>query len=73
MKYLFNTYDPKLPLKDGPGNFAYTENELNDYQKQRETWLQGKVIGLPMPTEKYTQEELVSMGMVGVYLTEEGE
>lgn len=69
MKYLSNTYSPKL--SDAPNYIFRRMHETPKEAWQNYlSWLDNKIIGRPQATEKYTVEQLEEMGMVGVYIPE---
>lgn len=66
MKFLSNTYNPKL--EDAKEHVVTREGETQTQAWQRhQQWLKGKAIGKPQATQKYTVSELEEMDMVGVY------
>jgi hypothetical protein len=59
LKWLSNTYDPARPESKTRVIGDPTEHAF---------WLEGKIIGDPVPTEWFTVAELRAMHMVGVYV-----
>jgi len=66
MRFLSNTYDPRLP--DAKNQVSCKIGETHDLAwKRKLEWLAGKVISDPQPTSCHTVAELKAMGMVGIY------
>lgn len=66
MKFLTNIYDPNLPDAKSSIATRLHQTRMQAWQEQ-EQWLDGKVIGKPQSTSRYTVKELEEIGMVGVY------
>ena len=66
MKWLSNTYNPNNKDAKNHVGRSFDETQEQAWINHRK-WLEGKIIGDPMPSEAYTVEQLKEMGMVGVY------
>ena len=62
LKWITNVYDLEI-----------RPEYVNAYNKNHKSWLKDKIIGEPKASEKYTVEQLKEMGLVGVYVKEEGD
>ena len=52
---------------------TYVPNDGREDPERHRQWLKDKIIGEPKASEKYTVEQLKEMGLVGVYVKEEGD
>ena len=69
MRYLTNMYDPGK--EDAQVYIVCSPGEtVEQAWKHQQEYLKGKIIGAPQATASYTVEELVGMGIVGVYAPE---
>jgi hypothetical protein len=68
MKWITNTYNPKLP--DAKYNLVMEYYSPKDHEfafRRHLEWLKDKIIGDPQATATHTVEELKKMNLVGVY------
>ena len=69
LKWVSNTINPANPDADSYVAARFDQSQA-DAIREYKCWLNGKVIGLPHATERFTVEELLKMDVVGVYLRE---
>ena len=73
LRWISNTYDPNMPNWERTVLSGFNETQ-DDAVRHHKKWLEDKVIGEPMPSDKYTVEQMKSEGLVGVYVVvEDGE
>lgn len=71
MKWLTNIDDHRKP--NAKHLFSYssqacTNPQLREIEWQEHlNWVNKHIIGLPQASEKYNQQQLVDMGMIGIY------
>ncbi|NIQ78509.1 MAG: AAA family ATPase, partial [Anaerolineae bacterium] len=72
MKFITNMSKSEATLDPSCPTLGYDAMEqgitIQELLKQREEWMKGKVIGSPQATEQYTVDQLLKMGLVGIYI-----
>lgn len=72
MIFLTNTHDP-ADVEAAKRSLVLSFEEWQDPDGRERCWqnhlkwLEGKIVGDPQPSEKYTVEQMKEMGLVGVY------
>ena len=76
MQHLSNIFDPRKPkTRQRFCGYSYEEwlegyTGIDRAWQRHLDWVNENVIGPPSATEKYSQQELEDMGMVGIYKKE---
>lgn len=63
MKWLTNTYDPRLP----EAKEHFTKNKAFPTYEDFLNWLSDKQIGAPKASKRYSSHFLQQVNMVGIY------